>query len=476
MKNKTLMLLVLLIPFSFADVLTFQGEVGVFSGNITLNVSSTPNGTGQFYSQTFINSVQNGAWKMQPSIAGITNSSYYSFSINGNQYRWGDGTYWALVGSLAGSGGSGNVSVAGNDTQIQYNNNGVLGASPDLTWNDINKSFSAGVANVVGDHTSAIGSGNSVLAGFSFAGGFSNNMPLTNQTPSAKSQQNFVLGGANNVDGIGGAVIGYQNTVYTQSTGVSVIGRSNEATGFNLLVCGAQNYAENSTGSAYIGIGNIAMGTSSDNFVIGENNYIDTGIGGATVVGKSNTINAGNGATIGTGNSNNGVGCTTLGYNAECDGEGSVGIGYGAVATDLAGISIGGGAYSWSPGAVGIGKEVSCTGSSALCLGRGAYTGSDNDITIGQGSTASTAYGAAQLHVGAGTPTTTTEPNHFEIVGDDNADSNGYPLKLYVVDGFLSAGRGGVSGHATCWLDDGITLGHCESAVAGDGTCDCRQK
>ena len=41
-------------------------------------------------------------------------------------------------------GGGGDASVAGSNTQIQYNNNGALGASVDLTWDDGSKELGVG--------------------------------------------------------------------------------------------------------------------------------------------------------------------------------------------------------------------------------------------------------------------------------------------------------------------------------------------
>ena len=48
-----------------------------------------------------------------------------------------------LIGGATGGGG-GNASVAGSDTQIQYNDSGSLGASSDLTWDDSGKELGVG--------------------------------------------------------------------------------------------------------------------------------------------------------------------------------------------------------------------------------------------------------------------------------------------------------------------------------------------
>ncbi len=45
---------------------------------------------------------------------------------------------------FGGGGGGGNASVAGSDTEIQFNDNGALGASPDLTWDDTGKELGVG--------------------------------------------------------------------------------------------------------------------------------------------------------------------------------------------------------------------------------------------------------------------------------------------------------------------------------------------
>jgi len=45
---------------------------------------------------------------------------------------------------FGGGGGGGDASVAGSDTEIQYNDNGSLGASADLTWDDSGKELGVG--------------------------------------------------------------------------------------------------------------------------------------------------------------------------------------------------------------------------------------------------------------------------------------------------------------------------------------------
>ena len=45
---------------------------------------------------------------------------------------------------FGGGGGGGDASVAGSDTQIQYNDGGSLGASADLTWDDTAKELGVG--------------------------------------------------------------------------------------------------------------------------------------------------------------------------------------------------------------------------------------------------------------------------------------------------------------------------------------------
>jgi len=45
---------------------------------------------------------------------------------------------------FGGGGGGGDASVAGSDTEIQYNDNGSLGASADLTWDDTGKELGVG--------------------------------------------------------------------------------------------------------------------------------------------------------------------------------------------------------------------------------------------------------------------------------------------------------------------------------------------
>lgn len=49
-----------------------------------------------------------------------------------------------LTPTVLAGGGGGNASVAGSDTQIQYNASGVLGASADLTWDDTAKELGIG--------------------------------------------------------------------------------------------------------------------------------------------------------------------------------------------------------------------------------------------------------------------------------------------------------------------------------------------
>jgi len=58
------------------------------------------------------------------------------YNTTTNQEEYYNGTIWAPIG---------NTAVAGNDTEIQYNNNGVFGADPMLVWRAVDNTLRVGV-------------------------------------------------------------------------------------------------------------------------------------------------------------------------------------------------------------------------------------------------------------------------------------------------------------------------------------------
>lgn len=98
-------------------------EVEVRDPFITLNVSNTPSNSSSYFSNSGI-------------LTHKTSTSYAGFRYNNTLGVWelsvdtdstGTGGTWGQVTP-------GNVSVAGANTQIQFNNDGVFGASANLTF------------------------------------------------------------------------------------------------------------------------------------------------------------------------------------------------------------------------------------------------------------------------------------------------------------------------------------------------------
>lgn len=99
-------------------------EVEVRDPFITLNVSNTPSNTSSYFSNSGI-------------LTHKTSTSYAGFRYNNTVGTW----ELSVDTDSSGTGGTwgpvlpGNVSVAGSNTQIQFNNDGVFGASANLTFN-----------------------------------------------------------------------------------------------------------------------------------------------------------------------------------------------------------------------------------------------------------------------------------------------------------------------------------------------------
>jgi len=98
-------------------------EVEVRDPFITLNVSNTPSNTSSYFSNSGI-------------LTHKTSTSYAGLRYNNDLGEWelsvdtdstGTGGTWSQITQ-------GNVAVAGANTQVQFNNNGVFGASANLTF------------------------------------------------------------------------------------------------------------------------------------------------------------------------------------------------------------------------------------------------------------------------------------------------------------------------------------------------------
>lgn len=120
--------------------LTFEGRGANMDGDLALNISTTQNSSGQFFTQTWVNGTVNGDWLVKPN-ADVNNTQdyYYSFSINGEWYDFGNGTYWSNAGALFNATGS--SSVTNNITQnFTYSNyfDQNLNTTNNVKFNNIN--------------------------------------------------------------------------------------------------------------------------------------------------------------------------------------------------------------------------------------------------------------------------------------------------------------------------------------------------
>lgn len=137
--------------------------------------------------------------------------------------------------SSSGTGGGGSVVAAGQNTQIQYNDNGQFGASSTFTWNKDSSIFAIGnstsssvftvngpssVANLMGNMgiDGIITVGNSSLASYSYVG-----QPIFNTTVPAVGTDNFIVGATRTGSGRAMAVtaIGNPTTATTNTNGVN---------------------------------------------------------------------------------------------------------------------------------------------------------------------------------------------------------------------------------------------------------------
>jgi hypothetical protein len=115
-------------------------EVEVRDPFITLNVSNTPSNTSSYFSNSGI-------------LTHKTSTTYAGFRYNNNLGAWelsvdttsdGEGGTWTLVTS-------GNLEVAGANTQVQFNNNGLFGASANFTFDSAQDQLTVNGAIVLPD-------------------------------------------------------------------------------------------------------------------------------------------------------------------------------------------------------------------------------------------------------------------------------------------------------------------------------------
>ena len=139
---------------------------------------------------------------------------------------------------FGGGGGGGGASVAGSDTEIQYNDNGSLGASADLTWDDTGKELGVGGDINLDD-------------GGTYSTTVQSVTPTANRTisfPDATGTVALVAGSSgqvtyNNAGALAGGNLAYDSTAGTFGYGTgrgTVTQATNKSTGVTLdAPCGA---------------------------------------------------------------------------------------------------------------------------------------------------------------------------------------------------------------------------------------------
>lgn len=93
---------------------------------------------------------------------GSVNNLHISGGTSGYVLQTDGGGNLSWVAQTGGNGGNGNGTVAGTNTEVQYNNAGSFGASPGFTFNNASNTF-----NVPGNITSTTNNGNLYLTGWS---------------------------------------------------------------------------------------------------------------------------------------------------------------------------------------------------------------------------------------------------------------------------------------------------------------------
>lgn len=187
---------------------------------------------------------------------------------------------WNAVHSISGTLPAANVSAAGSNTQVQYNNSGVLGASSAVTFDGT--ALNTNVLNIPTTSSSSVGvidqNGSSLFSSFGtnniFLGALAGNFTMTNTGVGqcvgiGTVACNALTTGYGNV-GIGfGALAVATSAVYNVAIGANAL-VSNKSDNFNIAIGGAALASEGIGGGGF----NTAIGYSTlTNLTSGFNNF-----------------------------------------------------------------------------------------------------------------------------------------------------------------------------------------------------------
>lgn len=345
--------------------------------------------------------------------------------------------------------GGGIANPSGSNKQIQFNNNGLFGASSSFTWDDTNSSFTAGVnASAVGLNTIAMGNGATATPNFTAA-----------------------IGKSAKAEGFDTLALGYES---------SANGNYSVAMGYKVKALG--------TGSIALGSAN---GTSAGDYAIALGHNASSNGNYSTAIGYTAKARADD--------------ATAFGYNAVANGTDSIALGFNVLSEASNSISLGSelnstGTYSSSFGytntangsySSALGHFLTANGTGSFVIGKGnsgadrLVNNTDNSLVIGMNSNAATLFigpsaGAgttgnigiattnpqAQLHVGTGSPEESLGAGDAYITGDLEVDGTVYGVfnGTFYGDG---SNLTGVGASSIDELSDGKTVS--TSVYLGEG-------
>ena len=404
-----------------------------------------------------------GAWSSATAYAvndlvTYGNASYISIQAGTNQTPGVANSYWTVV--VSGSG----LDIGGTNTQVQYNNAGLLGGSANLTFNGTTlttaglalKGSTSGTVTITAPATAGTQSYTLPTALPS-----ANDQALTATTSGTLSWSTVSSPAATPT--VLGTVYGSMNsgspylTAVGFRAGASNTASSNTAVGYEALyttTSGVSNIAigfeplySNTTGSANLAIGNYALDsntTSSNNLAIGNNALTakTTTDGYSLAIGHNSLA-----AMTTTGYS------TVVGHNAfpAATNYGNLGFGYGVGAQTSTGL------YNTFIG--GPDGATYGTGSFNTTGGYNVIVGSQGAFKNNTTGSSNTAVGAATLvncSTGGGHTAIGAEALRNATTGDSNVcigSSSGYELTTGARNVFIGNGTGvggfGVSGPIT---------------------------
>lgn len=209
------------VPQGGTGASSFSGNtiVGINAGHSAFVATGTPELTAGFYNATSTTATSTFSAGIQATYLNLTGNLSTSTFANGVKLT--SGCFLLPSGTCAGTGGGG--TPAGSNLQVQYNNGGAFGASPDLLWDNTNKILSIATSS---------GSSSSIIAGVE-AQTF--NINGSNAVTSGSGGAGItLLGGTASTSGIGGAIniiagTGSPNVVNGTGIGGSLTLKSGDA-------------------------------------------------------------------------------------------------------------------------------------------------------------------------------------------------------------------------------------------------------